>query len=124
MAIVSIDSSSDSLYIALEVNNEIFCKSYPDLRRADKKLLDGILEIMDELLEDGLKGTPDVVSRKLASMACKAAVKGNMQMSTHEAEALIMELFTLENPYHCPHGRPTMISMSRYEIETKFKRIL
>lgn len=103
--------------------SEYALRSVPtDLYGCDEKQL--FLEIMDELLEDGLKGTPDVVSRKLASMACKAAVKGNMQMSTHEAETLIMELFTLENPYHCPHGRPTMISMSRYEIEKKFKRIL
>lgn len=79
---------------------------------------------MDELSEDTVKGKPEVILQKLASMACKAAVKGNSRMSEAEAEALLDELLTLENPYHCPHGRPTMISMSQYEIEKKFKRII
>jgi len=57
-------------------------------------------------------------------MACKAAVKGNQTLSVREMEALIDQLLTLENPYHCPHGRPTIISMSKYEIEKKFKRIV
>ncbi len=57
-------------------------------------------------------------------MSCKAAVKGNNKLSVSEAEALIGQLLKLENPYHCPHGRPTIISMSKYEIEKKFKRIL
>ncbi len=57
-------------------------------------------------------------------MSCKAAVKGNNRLSVPEAEALIGQLLKLENPYHCPHGRPTIISMSKYEIEKKFKRIL
>ena len=70
------------------------------------------------------KGNPEVILQKLASMACKAAVKGNQMMSITEAGALIDELLTLENPYHCPHGRPTIISMSKYEIEKKFKRII
>ena len=56
-------------------------------------------------------------------MACKAAVKGNQMMHPEEMEALLHQLFTLENPYHCPHGRPTMISMSRLELEKKFKRV-
>ena len=64
------------------------------------------------------------VLEKLASMACKAAVKGNNRMDITEIEALIDELLTLENPYHCPHGRPTIISMSKYELEKKFKRII
>lgn len=81
-------------------------------------------EILDELSENPLKGTPDVILDKLASMACKAAVKGNNSMSTEEMEVLIDELLTLDNPYHCPHGRPTIISMSKYEIEKKFKRII
>lgn len=81
-------------------------------------------EILDELSENPLKGTPDVILDKLASMACKAAVKGNNSMSTEEMESLIDELLTLDNPYHCPHGRPTIISMSKYEIEKKFKRII
>ena len=57
-------------------------------------------------------------------MSCKAAVKGNMHLGQPEAEALIGELLSLENPYHCPHGRPTVISMTKYEIEKKFKRII
>ena len=81
-------------------------------------------DILDELSEYPMKGSPEVVLNKLASMACKAAVKGNNRLSTEEAESLIDELLTLENPYHCPHGRPTIISMSKYEIEKKFKRIV
>lgn len=81
-------------------------------------------EIMDGLLENGTGKAPDAVYQRLASMACKAAVKGNMRMSVPEVEKLLEELFTLENPYHCPHGRPTMISISKYEMEKKFKRIL
>ena len=57
-------------------------------------------------------------------MSCKAAVKGNMRLTAQEADALIGELLTLENPYHCPHGRPTIIAMSKRELEKKFKRIV
>lgn len=81
-------------------------------------------EIMDELCEDPMKDKPEVILNKLASMACKAAVKGNNRMTTEEVSALLDELLTLDNPYHCPHGRPTIISMSKYEIEKKFKRIV
>ncbi|NLL78280.1 MAG: DNA mismatch repair endonuclease MutL [Clostridiales bacterium] len=103
--------------------NEYAIRSVPaDLYGCNEKQM--FLEVLDELCEDGAKGTPDVIRQKLASMACKAAVKGNMRMSMPEVEKLIEELFTLENPYHCPHGRPTMISMSKYDIEKKFKRIL
>ena len=59
---------------------------------------------------------------KIASMSCKAAVKGNQSLSRQEAEMLIDELLTLDNPYNCPHGRPTIISMSKYEMEKRFKR--
>ena len=65
-----------------------------------------------------------MINEKIASMSCKAAVKGNHRMSEKEAEALIDELLTLENPYNCPHGRPTIIAMSKYELEKKFKRIV
>lgn len=81
-------------------------------------------EILDELCENPMKDTPEVILNKLASMACKAAVKGNHRMTTEEVSALLDELLTLDNPYHCPHGRPTIISMSKYEIEKKFKRIV
>ncbi len=82
------------------------------------------MNILDELAVKEAAGRPEAVLEKLASMACKAAVKGNHQMSFQEMEALIEELLSLDNPYHCPHGRPTIISMSKYEIEKKFKRIV
>ena len=82
------------------------------------------MDILDEIADNPMKGTPDVILHKLASMACKAAVKGNNAMTGQEAQALIDELLTLEDPYHCPHGRPTIISMTKYEIEKKFKRIV
>ena len=89
---------------------------------AKKELL---LEMLDGLT-DGLNSTmtPDLVDEKVASMSCKAAVKGNSRLSAREVDALIAELLTLDNPYHCPHGRPTIIAMSRRELEKKFKRIV
>lgn len=66
----------------------------------------------------------ELFTARLATMACKAAVKGNHAMSPQEADKLIDELLTLENPYNCPHGRPTIISMTKTEIEKKFKRIV
>ena len=80
-----------------------------------------LLEISDEIQR---ASTPDLVLEKIASMSCKAAVKGNDVLTRAEAEALISELLELENPYFCPHGRPTIISMSKYELEKKFKRIV
>ena len=85
---------------------------------------DMLLEILDSLTEDSFKKTPDSVKDKIATMACKAAVKGNNRLNSNEASALINELMELENPYNCPHGRPTMIRMSKYELEKKFKRII
>lgn len=85
---------------------------------------DFLLGILDELEEETPRGTPAVIEEKLASMACKAAVKGNHAMSEQELKELVDQLLTLENPYHCPHGRPTIITMSRYELEKKFKRII
>ena len=81
-------------------------------------------EVLDELCENPMKDQPDVILNKLASMACKAAVKGNNGLTFEEVSALLDEMLTLDNPYHCPHGRPTIISMSKYEIEKKFKRIV
>ncbi len=81
-------------------------------------------ELLDELAREQGNGTPESIRGRIATMACKAAVKGNMRMSRQEMEALIDELLTLENPYHCPHGRPTIITMSKYELEKKFKRIV
>lgn len=82
------------------------------------------LEMLDHLAGEGEKNALDLFTARLATMACKAAVKGNHQMSAAEADQLIDELLTLENPYHCPHGRPTIVSMSKTEIEKKFKRIV
>lgn len=81
-------------------------------------------EVLDELVDEAVTGTPESIRIRIATMACKAAVKGNMRLNRQEMEALIDELLTLDNPYHCPHGRPTIISMSKYEIEKKFKRIV
>ena len=81
------------------------------------------LEVLDELCEGG-RSNLRVVEEKIASMSCKAAVKGNNRLSPAEAEKLIDELLTLENPYNCPHGRPTIISMTKAEMEKKFKRIV
>ena len=86
---------------------------------------DMFIEILDDLShETNLDRTPDVINYKIASMACKASVKGNTRMSFAEMEALLDELLTLDNPYNCPHGRPTIISMSKYEIDKKFKRVV
>lgn len=82
------------------------------------------LEMLDHLGADGAKDAFELFTARLATMACKAAVKGNHAMSPQEADKLIDELLTLENPYNCPHGRPTIISMTKTEIEKKFKRIV
>lgn len=89
--------------------------------------LDGqglVIEILDSLANFHGKETPQMVTEKIASMSCKAAVKGNQALAREEIESLIGELLTLENPYHCPHGRPTIISMSKHELEKKFKRVV
>ena len=85
---------------------------------------DLFLEIIADCDESGLSGTPDAITRNIATMACKASVKGGDEISYQEIEELLDELLTLENPYHCPHGRPTIFSMSKYELEKKFKRIV
>ena len=82
------------------------------------------LEMLDQLESNNSKDALDIVASRIATMACKAAVKGNHAMSVREAEKLIDELLTLENPYHCPHGRPTIIAMTKTELEKKFKRIV
>ena len=83
-----------------------------------------LLGMLDHLTADGSKDAFELFTARLATMACKAAVKGNHSMSPQEADKLIDELLTLENPYNCPHGRPTIIAMSKTEIEKKFKRIV
>lgn len=89
--------------------------------------LDGrelFLEFIGELSENGQKQTIDTFISKLSTMACKAAIKGNTSISFKEADTLIDQLMKLENPYTCPHGRPTLISMTETELEKKFKRIV
>lgn len=94
-----------------------------DLYSISKEAL--LMEILDTLSDETAgRITPEIITEKIASMSCKAAVKGNNRLSEAEANKLIDELLTLENPYNCPHGRPTIISMSKYELEKKFKRIV
>ncbi len=88
---------------------------------ADRDLL---TEMIDELSAEGGRATLTLLTERVASASCKAAVKGNSQLSFAEADELLSELLTLKNPYTCPHGRPVIISMSQYELEKKFKRVL
>lgn len=89
---------------------------------AKKELL---MEMIDSLSDEINRNAPsNLIDEKIASMSCKAAVKGNMRLSATEVDTLITELLSLDNPYHCPHGRPTIIAMSRRELEKKFKRIV
>lgn len=83
-----------------------------------------LMSLIDSLTETSAELRSDLITEKIASMSCKAAVKGNNRLSVEEANALIEQLLQLDNPYNCPHGRPTIISMSKYEIEKKFKRIV
>lgn len=105
--------------------NEFSVRAVPaDLyNHSDKDLL---LEFIDELTQEVTTRNPkpESILEKIASMACKAAVKANHSFSTEEASSLIKELLSLDNPYHCPHGRPVIIAMSQYELEKKFKRIV
>lgn len=82
-----------------------------------------LIDMIDNLCDDR-KSDLEIITEKIASMSCKAAVKGNNKLSFDEAKQLIGELMKAENPYNCPHGRPTLIVMSKYEIEKKFKRIV
>lgn len=89
---------------------------------AKKELL---IQMLDSLSDEITRNqSPDLIDEKIASMSCKAAVKGNMKLSVQEVDALIGELLSLDNPYHCPHGRPTIIAMTKRELEKKFKRIV
>lgn len=80
--------------------------------------------MIDGLSDDVSTHNPDIIYDRVATMSCKAAVKGGNRLSAAEANELIDQLLNLENPYACPHGRPTIISMSKYELEKKFKRIV
>lgn len=82
------------------------------------------LEFVGSLIQNSGYMSNDIFVKKLSTMACKAAVKGNMKLSFQEIDALVDKLLSLENPYTCPHGRPTIISMSKTELEKKFHRIV
>ncbi len=105
--------------------NEYAIVAVPDnLYHLDAKQL--FFELLDDMVTETGSGraTTEMIWNKVATASCKAAIKGNQRISRTEMEELICELLSLDNPYHCPHGRPTMISMSKYEIEKKFKRVL
>jgi DNA mismatch repair protein MutL len=103
--------------------NEYALRSVPvDLYGCGEREM--FLSVLDELEAGVSKQNPRLVEEKIATMSCKAAVKGNNRLSREEADELIEELLTLENPYNCPHGRPTIITISKYEMEKKFKRIV
>lgn len=80
--------------------------------------------ILTEMSENPVRGVPQIIRERIATMACKAAVKGNNSMTYEEMDTLIEQLLSLDNPYNCPHGRPTIVTMSKYEMEKKFKRIV
>ena len=103
--------------------NEYAVRAVPDnlFSLAQKDLL---LEMLDGLSEDGAGATSETIYDRIATMSCKAAVKGNNRLSEREANELIDQLLSLENPYTCPHGRPTIVAISKYEMEKKFKRIV
>lgn len=103
--------------------SEYAVRAVPDnlFSLAKKELL---LEMLDGLTEDGTGAGSESVYDRIATMSCKAAVKGNNRLSDREANELIDQLLGLENPYTCPHGRPTIVSISKYEMEKKFKRIV
>ncbi len=103
--------------------NELMLRAIPvDLYGADAKEM--FLAILEELAQVHSANRIEIIEDRIATMACKAAVKGNNSMTFEEVSALLDQLLTLENPYQCPHGRPTMFSMTKYEIEKKFKRIV
>ena len=91
-----------------------------------KQMVTDVLDSLCEKTDIGISpgDTPQIMIEKIASMSCKAAIKGNDRISETEAMALLEEMMEAENPYNCPHGRPTLVAMSRYEIEKKFKRIV
>ncbi|MDO5475680.1 MAG: DNA mismatch repair endonuclease MutL [Eubacteriales bacterium] len=109
-----IEEFGSGSYAIRAVPTELFGQSADSLLR----------EVLEEIMNERISGTPRAVIAKVASMSCKAAVKGNRPLSEREARALIEELLSLDNPYHCPHGRPTMVVMNQQEMDRKFKRIL
>ena len=106
-----------------EAGNDFIVRAVPAnlYSIAEKDLL---MELVDSLSEESGSFSPDIITDRIAKLSCKAAVKGHDRLSEDEARELLKELLNLENPYACPHGRPTIISMSKYELEKKFKRIV
>ena len=131
--IQKIVEGDDSAFIYYQIDNSTYSYTFvlkegqrwkiPDnLYHIDMK--DLFIEMLDDFSNLTGRQTPELILEKVATMSCKAAVKGNHKLSLPEVDALMTELLTLENPFCCPHGRPTIISMSKYEIEKKFKRIV
>lgn len=103
-------------------DDSIVIRSVPDdIMGVDPQVL--FDSLLNSLMEDNGNISMDFFVEKLSTMACKAAIKGNSEISSKEADTLIDELLTLDNPYNCPHGRPTMIALTKTELERKFKRI-
>lgn len=103
--------------------NEVSLSAVPaDLYGLDERQL--FIDILQGFEETESGDSSRMIDHRIATMACKAAVKGNMKISAREAEAVLNELLTLKNPYNCPHGRPTLISISRYELEKRFRRVV
>ena len=82
------------------------------------------LDILNDIRQRGIKATPDMIEKVIASMACKASVKAGDRIQREQMDTILDELLTLDNPYHCPHGRPTVFSVDRYELEKRFKRVV
>lgn len=110
----AIEAFGGNEYALREVPQELYGNQPADM----------FLEIIGQMTEAGSLSNTESIRMKIATTACKAAVKGNNRMSVSELEALLDQLLELDNPYHCPHGRPTMITMSKHEMEKKFKRIV
>ncbi len=103
--------------------NELAITGIPgNMLNIDQKAL--FMEILADCNSYKASDSYDMIVERVASMSCKAAVKGNNKLSMLEIKTLIDDLLKLDNPYHCPHGRPTMISFSEYELDKKFKRIV
>ena len=81
-------------------------------------------ELLDSIWEEHEKRDPQLLLEKIAMMSCKAAVKGNQQLAQKEIETIISQLLDLEDPYHCPHGRPTIVKLSLKDVERMFRRVL
>lgn len=99
------------------------CAQFPAIC-TDTARAEFLQDILDELGTGQAPNAPTAIAERIATMACKSAVKGNNRLSLAEMQELLEQLLTLDNPYHCPHGRPTMIVMTKQELERKFKRIV